>query len=69
MISEHVDPLAPDADMEEVIRFCVDGMPKPEPGTRDVRKQHVQRALQSLCKGNDAPIAIEHGKVIFLSPN
>jgi hypothetical protein len=69
MIGEHVDPLASDADMEEVIRFCVDGMPKPEPGTRDVRKQHVQRALQSMCKGNDAPIAIEHGKVIFLSSN
>lgn len=69
MIGEHVDPLASDADMEEVIRFCVDGMPKPEPGTRDVRKQHVQRALQSMCKGNDAPIAIEHGRVIFLSSN
>jgi len=69
MISEHVDPLAPDADMDEIIRLCVDGMPKPEPGTRDVRRQHVQRALQSLCKGNDAPLAIEHGKVIFLSSN
>jgi hypothetical protein len=67
MISEHIDPLAPDADMDEVIRFCVDGMPKPEPGTRDVRRQHVQRALHSLTKGNDAPIAIEHGKVVFLS--
>jgi hypothetical protein len=32
-----------------------------------VRRQHVQRALHSLTKGNDAPIAIEHGKVVFLS--
>ena len=67
MLGEHIDPLAPDADMDEVIRICVDGMPAPEPGTRDVRRQHVQRALQSLTKGADAPIAIEHGKVVFLS--
>jgi hypothetical protein len=67
MLGEHIDPLAPDADIDEVIRICVDGMPAPEPGTRDVRRQHVQRALQSLTKGNEPLLAIEHGKVIFLT--
>jgi len=67
MIHVHVDPLAPDMDMDDLVDICVDGMPKPEPGKRDVRRQDIQRALRSLAKGNDAPIMIEHGKVTFLS--
>lgn len=48
------------------INLCADGMPEPEPDKRDTRRQHVQRALKTLAKGDDALISIEHGYVIFL---
>jgi hypothetical protein len=42
-------------------------MPAPEPGKRDVRKQDIQRALKSLVKGPEAPLVIDHGKIIFMT--
>jgi hypothetical protein len=67
LLESVVDPLAQDIDLDEAIRLCVEGMPKPEPGKRDVRRQHVDRALRSLCKGDEPLLAIKHGRVIFLS--
>lgn len=66
-IDAAVDPFAADMDMSAFVDLCVDGMPAPEPGKRDVRKQDVQRALRSLAKGPSAPILLEHGKVIFMT--
>jgi hypothetical protein len=67
-IEASVDPFEQDMPMDDFVKLCVDGMPAPEPGKRDVRRQDVQRALRSLAKDDDAPLTIEHGKVIFLSP-
>jgi len=42
--------------------------PKGQPVyTRDTRRQRVERALATLRKGEEAPIKIEHGRVIFFT--
>jgi len=66
-IEASVDPFATDMDVNAFVQLCVDGMPAPEPGKRDVRKQDVQRALKSLVKGPEAPLVIDHGKIIFMT--
>lgn len=66
-IETAVDPFEADMDMDAFVRLCVDGMPAPEPGKRDVRRQDVQRAIKSLIKGPEAPIVIEHGRIIFMT--
>lgn len=35
--------------------------------TRDTRVQRIEKALQTLNKGAEPPISIEHGRVIFLT--
>lgn len=40
-------------------------LPAPEAGKRDQRKYTIQRAIQSLAKRKDGPLAVERGKVIF----
>lgn len=65
-IEAAVDPFLSEMELGDFVKLCVDGMPAPEPGKRDVRKQDVQRALKSLVKGPEAPILIEHGKIIFM---
>lgn len=67
VMSELVDPLAADMDLGEFVDVCVDAMPAPEEGKRDVRRQDVQRAIRSLAKGDEALLAVEHGRVVFLS--
>ena len=67
VMAELVDPLAADMDLGEFVDVCVDAMPAPEEGKRDVRRQDVQRAIRSLAKGDEALLAVEHGRVIFLS--
>lgn len=62
-----IDPLAIDMDLREFTDVCVEAMPAPEEGKRDVRRQDIQRAIRSLAKGDDPLLAVEHGKVIFLS--
>ena len=66
-IEASVDPFAADMDMGAFVQLCVDGMPAPELGKRDVRKQDIQRALKSLVKGPEAPLAIDHGRIIFMT--
>ena len=65
--SDAIDPLAADMDLSDFVTLCADAMPAPETGKRDTRRQEVQRAIRSLSKGDDALLAVEHGKVIFLS--
>lgn len=66
-IEASVDPFLTDMALNDFVQICVDGMPTPEPGKRDVRRQDVQRALKSLVKGPEAPIVIEHGRIIFMT--
>jgi hypothetical protein len=44
---------------------CADLLPKPDAGKRDQRLFLMRRAVQSLVKRKDGPIAVEHGRVIF----
>jgi hypothetical protein len=67
VMTDLIDPLAADMDLTEFTDVCVDAMPAPEEGKRDVRRQDIQRAMRSLSKGDEPLFAIEHGRVIFLS--
>ena len=66
-IETAVDPFLADMPLKDFVQLCVDGMPEPEPNKRDVRRQDVQRSLKNLSSGVDAPILIEHGKIIFMT--
>lgn len=44
---------------------CVAALSPPEAGKRDIRRQSVQRAIQSLAKRKDGPIEIKNGSAIF----
>ena len=66
-IETQIDPFVPDMAINDFIQLCADGMPAPEPGKRDIRRQDVQRSLKSLTTGADAPILIEHGRIIFMT--
>lgn len=54
-----------DADLGKFIQCCVDAMPEPGEGRRDVRKFEVSRAIQSLARRKEALVAIRHGRIIF----
>lgn len=58
-------PQAESAPFRAVVEKCVELLPKPDPGKRDQRKYNVQRALHTLAKRKEGPVAIEHGRVIF----
>ena len=66
-IETQIDPFVPDMAINDFIQLCADGMPAPEIGKRDIRRQDVQRSLKSLTTGADAPILIEHGRIIFMT--
>lgn len=42
-------------EVAAVITEAVKRLPEPTDGKRDTRKQHVKRALETLCNGDDAP--------------
>jgi KaiC/GvpD/RAD55 family RecA-like ATPase len=46
---------------------CAELLPKPDAGKRDQRLFLMRRAVQSLLKRKDGPLAVEHGRVIFCS--
>lgn len=46
---------------------CAELLPKPDAGKRDQRLFLMRRAVQSLVKRKDGPLAVEHGRVIFCS--
>ena len=50
---------------ETFVVRCADALPPPDEGKRDNRRFLVTRALNSLAKGKEAPIAIAHGRVVF----
>ena len=53
------------APFSVLVDKCAAAMPAPDAGKRDQRKYTAQRAIQSLAKRKDGPLAIEHGKVVF----
>lgn len=56
---------APSENYDAFVNRCAEALPVPEDGKRDNRRFVVSRALASLAKGKDAPIAIAHGRVVF----
>ena len=62
---EMVDARTTSMALDTFVGLCTEGMPSPEEGKRDVRRQMVHRALKGLTKGADAPLIIDHGRVTF----
>jgi len=62
---ELVDSRVTTMSLDKFVNLCVEGMPQPEDGKRDTRRQAIHRALKGLTKGADAPLMIEHGRVAF----
>jgi hypothetical protein len=48
-----------------LVARCAELLPPPAEGKRDQRVFLMRRALRSLCKRKDGPLALEHGRVIF----
>lgn len=61
--SEYADQ--PSVPMAKLVDNCIEALPAPEDGKRDVRRQNVQRAVQTLAKRASSPIGIKDGLVIF----
>lgn len=51
-------------EVAAVLAEAVKRMEPPADGKRDTRKQHARRALESLCKGDDAPYFLEDDATI-----
>lgn len=49
----------------ELIDKAADMLPAPEEGKRDIRRQSVTRAINSLSREKDGPLKMEGGKIIF----
>lgn len=62
---ELIDARTTSMALDKFISLCVEGMPLPEDGKRDIRRQTIHRALKGLTKGADAPLIIDHGRVTF----
>ena len=62
---EMVDPRTTSMSIGAFADLCVEGMPLPEDGKRDTRRQAISRAFKGLTKGADAPLIISNGRVTF----
>ena len=51
--------------VDDLVKRAVDMLPPPEDGKRDTRRQHVTRAIETLGKEKDGPIAVA-GRVVVL---
>ena len=58
-------PSQASVSLNKLVDACVVSLPEPDEGKRDVRRQSVARAVQTLSKRASAPIAIKDGLVIF----
>ena len=61
--SEYADQT--DASEALFVARCSELLPPPDPGKRDQRMFMMRRAVQSLAKRKDGPLALQHGRVIF----
>jgi hypothetical protein len=62
-----LDPNIGEISIEDLVTLAVEGVPPPEEGQRDYRKQNVRRAVVSLSRNPDPLLAVAHGQVEFLS--
>ena len=60
---ELIDPRVSSMNVSDFVNLCVDGMPAPEEGKRDIRKDTVRRAIKGMTKGPEAPLILENGRV------
>ena len=60
---EMIDPRTSSMNVSDFVNLCVDGMPAPEEGKRDIRKDTVRRAIKGMTKGPEAPLILENGRV------
>lgn len=51
--------------LEDLVTKATDLLPPPEEGKRDVRRQHVARAIQNLCKEKDGQISMVGNSVLL----
>lgn len=58
--------LEPTASLETVLKLAMDRSPQPGPEERDVRKQNLRRALQTLTRGVDPTLELANGMVTVL---
>ena len=49
----------------ELIEKATEALPPPENGKRDIRRQSVTRAINSLSREKDGPLKLQGGKIIF----
>ena len=56
---------ATDVSEAVFVGHCASLLPTPDQGKRDQRVFMMRRAVQSLAKRKDGPVALEHGRVIF----
>jgi hypothetical protein len=42
-------------EVNEIVKQAVARLEAPADGKRDTRRQHIRRALEELCQGDDAP--------------
>lgn len=66
-VMERVYALDDGADYNDFLEKCIEAMPAPAEGRRDVRRFEINRAIQSLAKRRDAVLRIDKGRVIFCS--
>lgn len=50
---------------DNLIKYAVQGLPDPAPGTRDVRRQNIVRALQSLQAREDVCPFVQVGEMLL----
>lgn len=70
-VLEVVDSVYADADSvreDVLVEACANMIERDPTKVRDNRKRDMERAIRSLCKGDDSPMELRNGKVIFYTP-
>ena len=60
-----IDPGVQTIRVADLVTLAADLLPPPEEGKRDTRRQHVNRAIENLCKEKDGEIS-KAGNVVVL---
>ena len=55
----------PHVRIEDLVHKAVEMLPPPEEGKRDIRRQSIVRALQTLSREKDGPLKVEGNLVFF----
>lgn len=60
-----VDHRVDGIELQRLVTMCAEALPPPEPGKRDTRRQTITRAIHTLSREKESPIAVTGNKVIF----